>query len=50
MLSVRDFYALGGTRSVVLDWLLVLAVAGGLGVIALHLTARLWTARSRKEG
>jgi hypothetical protein len=50
MLSVRDFYALGGTRSVVLDWLLVLAFAGGLAVIAAHLTARLWTARSRKDG
>jgi predicted CXXCH cytochrome family protein len=49
-LSVRDFYALGGTRSIVLDWLLVLAVAGGLAVVAAHLTARLWTARSRKEG
>jgi ssDNA-binding Zn-finger/Zn-ribbon topoisomerase 1 len=50
MLSVRDFYALGGTRSILLDWLLALAVAGGFAVIALHLTARLWTARSRKDG
>jgi predicted CXXCH cytochrome family protein len=50
VLSVRDFYALGGTRSVVLDWLLVLALAGGFAVVAAHLTARLWTARSRKEG
>ncbi|HWR97744.1 MAG TPA: cytochrome c3 family protein [Candidatus Methanoperedens sp.] len=50
VLSVRGFYALGGTRSVVLDWLLVLAVAGGFAVIGAHLSARLWTARSRKEG
>jgi hypothetical protein len=50
MLSVHEFYALGGTRSVVLDWLLVLALAGGLSVVAAHLTARIWTARSRKEG
>ncbi|HEY5998581.1 MAG TPA: cytochrome c3 family protein [bacterium] len=50
VIAVPDFYALGGTRSIVLDWLLVLALAGGFGVIAAHLTARLWTARSRKEG
>ena len=50
VLAVPGFYALGGTRSVVLDWLLVLAVAGGLMVVAAHLSARLWAARSRKEG
>jgi hypothetical protein len=50
MLAVPRFYALGGTRQVILDWLLLLAVAGGLGVIAVHLTARLLSARSRKEG
>jgi hypothetical protein len=50
MLSVHDFYAMGGTRSVILDWMLLAALAGGLSVVGAHLTARLWTARSRKEG
>jgi len=50
LLSVHDFYALGGTRSVILDWMLLVALAGGLSVVGAHLTARLWTARSRKEG
>jgi predicted CXXCH cytochrome family protein len=50
VMSVSGFYALGGTRATVLDYLLLLAVAGGLGVIALHLTFRLRAARAHKEG
>jgi len=36
--SVRGFYAIGGTRIKLLDWLLVLAVLGGIGVPIGHLT------------
>jgi hypothetical protein len=50
VVSVHGFYALGATRHGVLDWLLVLAVAGGLMVVATHLTFRLRAARARKEG
>lgn len=50
VLSVHGFYALGATRHGVLDWLLVLAVAGGLSVVALHLTFRIRAARAHKEG
>jgi hypothetical protein len=50
VMSVHGFYALGATRHMVLDWLLVLAVAGGLAVVALHLTFRLRAARAHKEG
>jgi hypothetical protein len=50
MLSIHGFYALGATRHGVLDWLLVLAVAGGLTVVAIHLTFRIRAARARKEG
>jgi hypothetical protein len=50
VLSIPGFYALGATRVAVLDWLLVLAVAGGLAVVALHLTFRLRAARAHKEG
>ncbi len=50
VLSVHGFYALGATRHSVLDWLLVLAVAGGLSVVAIHLTFRLRAARAHKEG
>ena len=50
VVSVHGFYALGATRHMVLDWLLVLAVAGGLSVVALHLTFRLRAARAHKEG
>ena len=50
VLSIHGFYALGSTRVGVLDWLLVLAVAGGLAVVALHLTFRLRAARAHKEG
>lgn len=50
VVSVNGFYALGATRHGLLDWLLVLSVAGGLMVVALHLTLRLRAARARKEG
>jgi len=50
VMSVHGFYALGATRHIVLDWLLVLAVAGGLSVVALHLTFRLRAGRAHKEG
>jgi nitrate/TMAO reductase-like tetraheme cytochrome c subunit len=50
LLSIHGFYALGATRHGVLDWLLVLAVAGGLSVVAIHLTFRIRAARARKEG
>lgn len=50
VVSVHGFYALGATRHWALDWLLVLAVAGGLSVVALHPTFRLRAARARKEG
>jgi ssDNA-binding Zn-finger/Zn-ribbon topoisomerase 1 len=36
--SVGGFYAIGGTRVKLLDWLLVLAVLGGIGVPIGHLT------------
>jgi predicted CXXCH cytochrome family protein len=38
--SVGDFYALGGTRIRLLDFLLLAAVLGGMSVPALHMTAR----------
>ena len=50
VVSIHGFYALGATRHGVLDWLLVLAFAGALMVVALHLTFRLRAARARKEG
>lgn len=50
VVPIHGFYALGATRQGALDWLLVMAVAGGLLVVALHLSVRLWAARSRKEG
>jgi len=36
--SVRGFYAIGGTRIKLLDWLLVLALLAGVGVPIGHLT------------
>ena len=48
VLPMGGFYALGSTRIGVLDWLLLLAVLAGLAVPALHITARLLAARSRK--
>jgi hypothetical protein len=50
VVPIHGFYALGATRHGVLDWALVLAVAGGLTVVAIHLTFRLRAARARKEG
>jgi predicted CXXCH cytochrome family protein len=38
--SVGDFYALGGTRIRLLDFLLLAAVLGGMSIPALHMTAR----------
>ena len=37
--SVGGFYAIGGTRIKLLDWLLALALLGGVGVPVVHLTA-----------
>lgn len=42
--SVRGFYAIGGTRVTVLDVLFVLALLGGIGWSAFHMTAR-WVFR-----
>jgi hypothetical protein len=50
VVSVHGFYALGATRAKVLDYVLILAVMGGFAVIALHLSARLLSARAHKEG
>ncbi len=50
IVSVNGFYALGSTRYQLLDWLLPLAVAGGLAVVALHLTFRIRAARAHKKG
>jgi hypothetical protein len=50
VLSVHGFYALGATRHGLLDWLLLVAVAGGLTVVAIHLAFRLRAARAHKEG
>lgn len=50
VVSINGFYALGATRHKALDWLLLLAVAGGLSVVALHLTFRIRAARAHKEG
>lgn len=38
--SLSGFYAIGGTRIKLLDWLLVLAVLGGIGVPLGHMTVR----------
>lgn len=40
MESVGGFYAIGGTRIKLLDWLLALAVLGGIGVPIGHMTVR----------
>jgi len=42
--SVGGFYAIGGTRIKLLDWLLALAVLGGIGVPIGHLTIN-WLVR-----
>ena len=46
----KGFYMLAGTRVRILDLLLVLAILGGMSVPALHMTARLLTARKSGEG
>ena len=38
--SLSGFYAIGGTRIKLLDWLLALAVLGGIGVPVGHMTVR----------
>ena len=38
--SVGGFYAIGGTRIKLLDWLLALAVLGGIGAPLGHMTVR----------
>jgi hypothetical protein len=47
--ALRGFYALGGTRIELLDWLLLLALAGGIGLAGLHLTALLLTRGGRER-
>ncbi|MDE2133586.1 MAG: hypothetical protein KGM97_07605 [Alphaproteobacteria bacterium] len=51
--SIGGFYAIGGTRITFLDVLLVLALLGGIGAPAVHLTARLavrrYTNRTRHK-
>ncbi|MBI5187722.1 MAG: hypothetical protein HZA07_01425 [Nitrospirae bacterium] len=43
VLSLNQFYALGGTRLKLLDILFILAVLGGLSVPVAHITARILT-------
>ena len=38
--SLSGFYAIGGTRIKLLDWLLALAVLGGIGAPLGHMTVR----------
>ena len=47
--SLREFYAIGGTRNKVLDILLVLAVLGGLAVPIGHQTMKRLVARQTRE-
>ncbi len=47
--SLPEFYAIGGTRSPVLDWLFVAALAAGLGFPIGHLTLR-WIFRRMRQG
>jgi hypothetical protein len=46
---VNHFYALGGTRVRILDQIGMAIVAGGLGVVFCHLTARIVTAPARRR-
>ena len=46
--SVRGFYAIGSTRIALLDWLLVLALLGGIAVPVCHQSAR-WFFRRYAE-
>lgn len=43
--ALRGFYAIGGTRLKLLDLMLVLGLAGGIAVPALHLALRRWLRR-----
>jgi hypothetical protein len=45
--SLPEFYAIGGTRSRILDALLVLALLGGIGIPAGHMTMK-WLFRKRR--
>ena len=47
--SVSGFYAIGGTRIKLLDWLLALAVLGGIGVPLGHLTVNWLVKRYAKR-
>lgn len=47
--SVRGFYAIGGTRIKLLDWLLVLALAGSIGGCLAHLTMKRMTKGLRER-
>lgn len=44
MATLPEFYAIGGTRSPLLDALFLLALAGGIGVPAVHMSVR-WVVR-----
>lgn len=48
--TLREFYAIGGTRSKFLDALFVLALLGGLAVPIGHMTVRWLSARKLKRG
>jgi len=47
--SIGGFYAIGGTRITFLDVLFILALVGGFGLPALHLTAK-WLSRRPPRG
>lgn len=47
--SLPEFYAIGGTRSAVLDWLFLAALAAGIGFPVGHLTLR-WIFRRMRLG
>lgn len=47
--AVGGFYAIGSTRIVLLDVLLVLAVAGGIALPGAHLAAKLYFRRQRER-
>jgi hypothetical protein len=48
--SLPDFYAIGGTRSTLLDVLFVLALLGGAAFPVVHLTVRWLSGKKRREG
>jgi predicted CXXCH cytochrome family protein len=47
--SVSGFYAIGGTRIKVLDWLLVMAIGAGIVIPGLHLGLRYVMTRRRND-